>query len=95
MSKAGFTKLNARAREGGRAGLRQPRNAAAGSVRQLDPEITRSRPLQFFAYAFGAAEGLTGPPAMPTCCISWRPGVPRSIRAAASSGPRRRHGLLR
>jgi DNA ligase (NAD+) len=58
MSKAGFLKLNAEREKAGEPVFANPRNAAAGSVRQLDPNITRSRPLHFFAYAFGAVEGL-------------------------------------
>ena len=61
MSKAGFAKLNAERERAGEAVFANPRNAAAGSVRQLDPAITRARPLQFFAYAFGAAEGFDWP----------------------------------
>ena len=49
MSHADFTALN----ESGARQFANPRNAAAGSLRQLDPEITRARPLRFFAYAWG------------------------------------------
>jgi DNA ligase (NAD+) len=53
MPRRGFEKLNARARERGEKGFVNPRNAAAGSLRQLDPRITARRPLSFYAYGFG------------------------------------------
>lgn len=53
MTHADFAALNKRAGETGGKVFANPRNAAAGSLRQLDPSITAARPLRFFAYAWG------------------------------------------
>jgi DNA ligase (NAD+) len=65
----GFAKLNeAQAAKGERA-YANPRNAAAGSLRQLDPKITAARPLSFFCYSIGPASG--GTPATQSETLAW------------------------
>jgi DNA ligase (NAD+) len=56
MERKAFLELNARQVAAGEKAYVNPRNTAAGSLRQLDPTITASRPLRFFAYAWGEAE---------------------------------------
>jgi DNA ligase (NAD+) len=56
MPLAGFRAYNAEAREEGRKEFVNPRNAAAGSLRQLDPRLTAQRPLAFYAYSLVAAD---------------------------------------
>ncbi len=53
MPKKGFEALNARAQQNGEKVFVNPRNAAAGSLRQLDPGVTASRPLRFYCYGHG------------------------------------------
>ena len=53
MTRSAFLKLNEEQSAAGRTVFANPRNSAAGSLRQLDPEVTASRPLRFLAYAWG------------------------------------------
>lgn len=57
LPQAGFEKINQEARRTGGKVFANPRNAAAGSLRQLDPRITAKRPLTFFCYGVGVLEG--------------------------------------
>ena len=57
MPKAGFEAYNKKAREAGEKTFVNPRNAAAGSLRQLDPKLTAERPLDMYAYSVGIVDG--------------------------------------
>ena len=57
MAKSGFAALNRQALEKGDKTFVNPRNAAAGSLRQLDPKLTATRPLSLYCYAVGVVEG--------------------------------------
>jgi DNA ligase (NAD+) len=61
MSKKGFLKLNEQQEARGEKIFVNPRNAAAGSLRQLDPRMTAQRPLEFYAYSVVRCEGLKLP----------------------------------
>ncbi|ALF88175.1 MULTISPECIES: NAD-dependent DNA ligase LigA [Ralstonia solanacearum species complex] len=62
MRRDDFERLNARQRERGEKTFVNPRNTAAGAVRQLDPKMAAERPLSFFAYGLGEAAGWSGMP---------------------------------
>ena len=61
MPKAGFDKLNQQQLDKGEKPFVNPRNAAAGSLRQLDPKITATRPLSFYSYGVGLIEDMSLP----------------------------------
>jgi DNA ligase (NAD+) len=69
MTKAAFLELNRKQAEAGKPLYVNPRNTAAGSLRQLDPTITASRPLGFFAYAWGEMSDM--PADTQTGMIKW------------------------
>ena len=87
MPLKGFERMNARARERGEKVFVNPRNAAAGSLRQLDPRISAARPLDAFFYGLGALEG-AALPASQTQLLGWLGalGLPVSPEARAVRG---------
>jgi DNA ligase (NAD+) len=70
MFREDFAAMNRRQAEAGEKTFVNPRNAAAGSLRQLDSRITASRPLRFFAYGLGSLEG-GEPPATHAGLLDW------------------------
>ncbi|MDO9221379.1 MAG: NAD-dependent DNA ligase LigA [Thiobacillus sp.] len=62
MRRDDFERYNAKQREAGKPTLVNPRNGAAGSIRQLDPKLAAQRPLSFFAYGLGEVQGWSDAP---------------------------------
>jgi DNA ligase (NAD+) len=90
MPKAAFERFNDELRERGEKTYANPRNFAAGSLRQLDPKAAAARPLAFFAYSVGAVEGWELPPLHTETLARLRalgfPVCPEARRARGSDG---------
>ncbi len=92
MPLAGFEALNKQAVEMGEKSFVNPRNAAAGSLRQLDSKITATRPLAFYAYGVGVVEGLVLPATQKMLfelLVNW--GLPISDQVSVESGTEQCH----
>lgn len=87
MFKMDFEKLNERQRSAGQKEFANPRNAAAGSLRQLDTRVTSERKLRFFAYGIGQLEGADLPKSQSEM-LDWfdRIGLPVSKERAVVRG---------
>ncbi|QGZ54551.1 NAD-dependent DNA ligase LigA [Paraburkholderia acidiphila] len=92
MFRRDFERMNQRQRDAGHKEFANPRNAAAGSLRQLDPKITAQRPLSFFAYGIGVLEG-EPMPATHSELLDWyaEMGLPVNAERAVVKGAQ---GLL-
>src|SRR6266566_4650191 len=71
LTKAGFEKFNAERRAAGEELFANPRNAAAGSLKQLDPRIVAKRPLAMVVYGLGHLEGATAAPQRHDEMLAW------------------------
>ena len=71
LTKAGFQKLNAERKAAGEETFANPRNAAAGSLKQLDPRMVAKRPLDIVLYGIGQLEGATQPPQSHAEMLDW------------------------
>lgn len=82
MTNKDFQQLNDKRRASGQETFANPRNTAAGAIRQLDPKTTASRPLSFFAHSAGLCEGITftGEQDFFQHCRSWGLPLPPRVR---------------
>jgi len=88
MTRTDFDKYNDRQRMAGLTTLVNPRNGAAGSIRQLDPKLAAARPLSFFAYGLGEVTGWTLPPSQSALLDALAQlGVPVNTDRRLVSGP--------
>ncbi len=71
LTKAGFEKLNAERKAAGEEQFANPRNAAAGSLKQLDPRIVAKRPLDIVVYGLGQVEGAPDQPQQHDQMLAW------------------------
>ena len=71
LTKAGFAKLNAERKAAGEEEFANPRNAAAGSLKQLDPRIVARRPLDIVVYGLGQVEGAPQQPQQHDQMLAW------------------------
>ncbi len=87
MPREAFNRYNEQALARGERTLANPRNGAAGSLRQLDPRVTASRPLSFYAYALGVVDGWTPPSCHSATLAALREfGFPVSPEADVATG---------
>ncbi len=93
MSRADFLALNERQKKEGGQLYVNPRNTASGTLRQIDPKVTASRPLRFFGYAWGEASGLPADTQFEMVAALKRWGVPTNplIRRCDSVADMIRH----
>jgi DNA ligase (NAD+) len=75
LTRTGFQKLNAERIAAGEEPFANPRNAAAGSLKQLDPRIVAKRPLDIVLYGLGAVEGSANPPRTQAEMLDWLRGL--------------------
>ena len=88
MTRADFVRYNDKQRAAGKAELVNPRNGAAGSIRQLDPKLAAARPLSFFAYGLGEIQGWALPPTQAALLDALAAlGLPVNKDRRAVSGP--------
>ena len=88
MTRADFDRYNDKQRAAGLATLVNPRNGAAGSIRQLDPKLAAARPLSYFAYGLGEIQGWDLPPTQATLLDALAAlGLPVNKERRAVSGP--------
>ena len=87
LTKEDFAALNLQQAASGKPTFANPRNSAAGSLRQLDPAVTAERPLKFFAYAWGEMSAMPAPTqaGMVECFARW--GLPTNPLTALCRSP--------